>query len=352
MGRPLLYGYDSRGNMISAPDGTDYAYDAMDRLIDVDLPDTTHIDYTYDWDGRRIQKDVDSGTEVINYLWDEFSIYGDAVLETDETNAVLGNYTLANGQLISQTRSGTDRFYLADGQGSIRALVDDAATVNVTDNYTYKAFGEILISNETTENAHRFTGQQFDKHIGLYSLRARYYNPNVGRFLTRDTYPFDFENPMELNRYVYVSDNPINSTDPSGLCGNCIEIGLINVNITTVAILVFTGYAYYLAMAYVDVYIETLAAVQNALFAKKGKKGKGGKTSDDETEWSPETKVSEILKKKLGSIKNAALPRGAPSWKDMIEQGITWGDIVEGAQKKLVGYGTIKKLLGAKRFDK
>lgn len=61
-----------------------------------------------------------------------------------------------------------------------------------------------------------FTGKQFDPLISLYDLRARYYNPADGRFLSRDTAAFDPNNPTELNRYAYAVNNPINARDPSG----------------------------------------------------------------------------------------------------------------------------------------
>jgi len=61
-----------------------------------------------------------------------------------------------------------------------------------------------------------FAGQQYDSASGLYSMRARYYDPNAGRFLSRDTWPVNYGNPMELNRYGYTAQNPTNWTDPSG----------------------------------------------------------------------------------------------------------------------------------------
>jgi RHS repeat-associated protein len=86
----------------------------------------------------------------------------------------------------------------------------------VTDTYRYSAFGEIETQTGSTVNSYLYTGQQFDSSTGLYSLRARYYDAAVGRFLSRDTWAIDRQNPMELNRYVYAAGNPVRWGDPSG----------------------------------------------------------------------------------------------------------------------------------------
>jgi RHS repeat-associated protein len=57
---------------------------------------------------------------------------------------------------------------------------------------------------------------EFDAATGLYDLRARYYAPYLGRFLSQDALPFDLNNPVEINRYIYTADNPLNLADPSG----------------------------------------------------------------------------------------------------------------------------------------
>jgi YD repeat-containing protein len=80
--------------------------------------------YTYDASGRRISENL-NGT-LTNYRWDEFSPYGDIVVETDAAGAIQASYVLGNGRLISQTRGGTTGYYLTDAQGSIRALTDSS----------------------------------------------------------------------------------------------------------------------------------------------------------------------------------------------------------------------------------
>jgi RHS repeat-associated protein len=137
------------------------------------------------------------------------------VVETNNSGAVTVSYVLGNGQLISQKRGATTSYYLPDAQGSTRALTTPAAAI--TDTYRYSAFGDIETQTGTTTNNYLYTGQQFDASTGLYSLRARYYDPNVGRFLSRDTYPINHQNPVELNRYVYAAGNPVRYSDPSGL---------------------------------------------------------------------------------------------------------------------------------------
>lgn len=73
------------------------------------------------------------------------------------------------------------------------------------------------MSQGTTPNAYRYTGQQSDADSGLLYLRARYYEPSTGRFISQDLYKGDHKDPATLNLYVYCKNNPIKSVDPSGL---------------------------------------------------------------------------------------------------------------------------------------
>ena len=121
------------------------------------------------------------------------------VYEYNGSGAMLASYVLGGTELISQTRGSTTSYLLQDGQNSTRVLTSNTGAV--TDTYSYTAFGELFNRTGTTVNAYQYTGQQFDSLTGLYSLRARYYNPTLGRFLSQDTYPYNFSNPIELNRY-------------------------------------------------------------------------------------------------------------------------------------------------------
>ncbi|PKO04434.1 MAG: hypothetical protein CVU41_16860 [Chloroflexi bacterium HGW-Chloroflexi-3] len=210
------YQYDGRGNLARVTDGADvtqYAYDAADRLRGVTLPDGTAVAYTYDAAGRRVRQSV--AAQVTNYLWDEISPYGDVVLETDGSGSALASYVLGGAELLAQIRGGVMSYYLHDGQGSTRALSDDSGAA--TDTFAYTAFGELYSKTGLTTNPYLYTGQRLESIIGLYYLRIRNYDPIIGRLLTRDPYLSDPKYTFELNRYVYVANNPVSRTDPIGL---------------------------------------------------------------------------------------------------------------------------------------
>ncbi len=91
----------------------------------------------------------------------------------------------------------------------------------VSDNDPYGQIGTSGIDFSFGKSAsyardYRFAGEQFDADLGQYFLRARYYNPEVGRFHNRDTFEGRGKDPETLHKYTYVSNNPVNGIDPSG----------------------------------------------------------------------------------------------------------------------------------------
>jgi RHS repeat-associated protein len=178
-----------------------------------------------DGDGNRVKKTV-SGSGTTYYLVDDRNPTGYAqVLEERMTLTGDPVVTYVFGlDLISQTRGLTTRYYGYDGQGTVRYLTDgsyvDAVPGpnfgQVTDFYTYDAFGILTAHSGTTVNHYRYAGEQWDEHLGMYYLRARYYHPDVGRFWTMDTYEGSQSDPLSLHKYLYAHADPVNNLDPSG----------------------------------------------------------------------------------------------------------------------------------------
>jgi RHS repeat-associated protein len=107
-------------------------------------------------------------------------------------------------------------YYVHDGLGSVRQLVD--TTGQIETNYAYDPFGVPLVGGEVY-NPHQYTGEAWDAEVQLLYLRARYYQPEVGRFITKDPWVGDVWRPSTLNRYQYVDNNATSYIDPAGLDG-------------------------------------------------------------------------------------------------------------------------------------
>jgi len=211
------YAYDSNGNTLSRSVGTSsvrFTYDTRNKLTQITQPDNSTVNYSYDSDGNRVRSVGPGGTT--NYVVDPASRAPQVVVETDGSGHIVASYTYGLG-LISQRRNGVDSFYLSDALGSTKALTDSQGVV--TDRYSYDAFGQLLSSTGTTVNSYLYTGEQKDDAAGLYYLRARYYDPAVGRFMEADPYQGKPQEPASLHKYAYVQNNPVNRTDPLGLYG-------------------------------------------------------------------------------------------------------------------------------------
>ena len=171
----------------------------------------------YDGDGNRGGKSV-NGVPTW-YLVDDLNPtgYPQVVEELNAAGAVQRQYTYGL-QRISQNQfmngAWTPSFYGYDGGGNVRLLTNSAGTV--TDEYEYDAFGNSFTKVGTTPNNYLYRGEQFDPDLGLYYLRARYYNPLTGRFLSRDPKAGNPYDSKTLHRYTYAGGDPANLIDPSG----------------------------------------------------------------------------------------------------------------------------------------
>jgi RHS repeat-associated protein len=132
-----------------------------------------------------------------------------SVIETTTNLAAEYVYGLS---IISERAGMSLYLFVADGHGSTRMLVDGQT-------FNYDAYGNLIGSYDTLPTTRLYCGEEWDPDLGMYYLRARYLNPNTGRFWTMDTYHGDKQDPPSLHRYLYCSANPVDAADRSGLSG-------------------------------------------------------------------------------------------------------------------------------------
>ncbi len=259
--RTISYAYDAVGNRTSRSDDggtgtTTYTYDANDRLttvttgnavesfrsdnngsllerstgqertryewrnegenrlrkVTVEKPNqTSTVEYAYDASGNRVSRIAD-GVQT-NYLTAPMGGLSQVLMEYDPSGQVLADYTYGLG-LVRSKRGTTERFFHSDGLGSTRSLSDPMG--RVTDRYDYDAYGQLLSSSGSSVNPYLFAGEQRDLTTGLDYLRARYYAPDLGRFISKDAFAGFIESPISQHSYLYANGNPVNFADPSG----------------------------------------------------------------------------------------------------------------------------------------
>jgi RHS repeat-associated protein len=209
------FGYDNNGNTTSKTDSTGtttYAWDFENRLTSVTLPGSGGtVSFKYDPWGRRIQKSfTQSGTTTTtNFAYDADNL----IEEVDPNGNVLARYTETQSvdEPLAMLRNGATSYYNADGLGTITSLSSAAGALTQT--YTFDSFGNQTASSGSLTNRFQFTAREFDTESSLYFMRARYFDPASGRFISED--PITFAGGHDF--YTYVGNWPTLFTDPSGL---------------------------------------------------------------------------------------------------------------------------------------
>ena len=247
-GAAVRYAYDAAGNRIRKTEGekeTRYRYNQKNQLLQKEDADGISC-FTYDRQGGIIEEKNAAGNRRFTYN----SLHQQTQVETETGNIQKNRYDAEglryeliengrrtsfvyhNGELLHEKgeeaglskeatsyhlgagieafqRDSKTYYYHQDEQLNTTLITDEKAAIR--NHYQYDAFGAGLEAAEALPNRIRYTGQQYDEQTGQYYLRARYYNPVLGRFMQEDVYQGD-----GLNLYAYCHNNPVIYYDPSG----------------------------------------------------------------------------------------------------------------------------------------
>jgi len=188
-----------------------YTYDQKNRIASVATASGTYY-FDYDPNDYRISK-MDSACTRVYLLEGEHleAVYdGDAQILAKYLRGVVVD-EIVNGYYYDDQGKKTNYTFHHDHLRSVVGLTDHQGTTVETTKYG--PFGEEIASTGTTDNFLKYTAREHDEDTGLYYYRARYYDPEIGRFLTEDPWGFD----AGVNFYTSVSNNPVNYNDPMGL---------------------------------------------------------------------------------------------------------------------------------------
>ncbi|WP_028596379.1 polymorphic toxin-type HINT domain-containing protein [Paenibacillus assamensis] len=223
------YSYDARYNRQTLDSNRDpsikeaqYEYDKKNRLIKV-IGNHSPVTYSYTGDGLLYER-VENNIRTRYYYDGEKRLVAEGTVAAEGKANITYTYLYeVDGKLVGrQDRStGKPQYYQLNGHADVVALVDEAG--NKLNEYRYDIWGKPLEERETVPNNLKYSGEYWDNTTGLQYLRSRWYDPSMGRFISEDTYEGELNDPLSLNLYTYVENNPLIYHDPSGEFGitNC-----------------------------------------------------------------------------------------------------------------------------------
>ena len=222
--------YDGEGNLIEKKQGSDstiYRYNGNDNLISVARNGTVLGRYSNDYLGLRIEKEAKDPLQPgappvkLRTLWDGRNAFQDR----DTDGAIVARYDNDGRHPVGMWhRDDGSQALHRDALGSIVATTD--STGKLKSEIIYDAFGNITEATGQSANKFGYTGHQMDAETGLVYFQARYYDPQLGRFITQDPYEGDWQTPLSLHHYLYAYANPTTYIDRDGHCAEPITFVL------------------------------------------------------------------------------------------------------------------------------
>ncbi len=205
------FGYDNEGR-IDTGYGSSYTFDYEHRLTKIG----DAYQFAYDGKGNRLQATKNGATTTVTkYIYDAT---GNLLAEADDNNTITRYYIYGLGLVAMVASSNLSYCYHFDANGNTVAITDRNKVIK--NKYAYDPFGNIDIAEEVEATGlsqpFKYVGQYgvMAEPNGFYYMRARYYDPKVGRFISEDPIGFD---GGDINLYAYVQNNPVNGIDPNGL---------------------------------------------------------------------------------------------------------------------------------------
>jgi len=203
------YSYDENGNLsskisIDTGDERSFFWDSETRLTRVENNGAFLAGFASDYEGRKVKKTFNDGSET-KYVGDLYEC----------TASGCTKYIFAGVERIAQVSANTVEYVHGDHLGSASLITAENGTL--LQQITYYPYGQTRSdSNPLMGVTHRFTDQEFDLDLGLYDYGARFYDPDLMRFISADPIELPLGNPQILNRYSYTLNNPLKYIDPSG----------------------------------------------------------------------------------------------------------------------------------------
>lgn len=221
--RNVTFTYDANGNRETKTQAgvtTTYRWDARDRLTEVLRGGMRVARYEYNSAGQRTFKEVNGPTPTaVHYVYDGPHL----IAETNVIGNTLVKYHYsASGRLMSMERAGQHYFYLLDGLGTPIAMTSAEGLIVVR--YKVDAWGTPVATVGDSANIFGFTGYPVDDETGLHYANARYYDSELGAFLSEDPAKGDPMRPVTLHPYIYGNGNPLIYLDRSGRTAELVEV--------------------------------------------------------------------------------------------------------------------------------